>query len=434
MMPCRTIHRFGLIAIFLGLVFSAGAQQRNEAYAFIIYAEGYNMSVYRNDELSTYDVLVDDVLGMPLLPGDIVQTDNDTFLEMQVMPSRTVVKIAENTTFEIERIGGAGGGSFNMSYGRLRARVERVARNDRFEIRGFSAVAGVRGTDFGYDMVVERASATQAAAELQTKVYVFEGEVDVSENVGGTDTPDGTPSADQDSQPTAERQTVRLQANEMVNVVTPAPADIDRPLEERLEDDGTAMPERPSPAEPRQVVFQQTAIATDIQEFWTRQDFKEEAVDPDQVEEKFPGINARVQQLSEERRQYEELQRLRREGLLGSPEEALAQVVDPVEPEEPERTPERVSLNAPGEDTRIERILLPQDAVGEAKQLRIAGHWMVGLGVVMELAGLAGAWYVEDARRLEDLSQAGPSTGAMIGGGVFISSGIFSYILSLFAD
>ncbi len=161
MMSCRTIHRLGFIAIFLGIVFSAGAQQRNEAYAFIIYAEGYNMSVFRNDELSTYDVLVDDVLGMPLLPGDIVQTDNDTFLEMQVMPSRTVVKIAENTTFEIERIGGAGGGSFKMSYGRLRARVERVARNDRFEIRGFSAVAGVRGTDFGYDMVVERSSASQ---------------------------------------------------------------------------------------------------------------------------------------------------------------------------------------------------------------------------------------------------------------------------------
>ncbi len=110
------------------------------------------------------------------------------------------------------------------------------------------------------------------------------------------------------------------------------------------------------------------------------------------------------------------------------------QVAEPVEPEEPERTPERVSLNAP--------VRIPVSSVFSClrmrrvrpEQLRIAGHWMVGLGVVMELAGLAGAWYVDDARRLEDLSQAGPSTGAMIGGGVFISSGLFSYLLSLFAD
>jgi hypothetical protein len=429
-----------MTVLFLTLSLSVWSQQSNESYAFIIYAEGYNVSVFRNEELTAYDVMLDDVIGMPLMPGDLVQTDDDTFIEMQVMPSRTVVKIAENTTFEIQSIGGAGGGSFNISYGRLRARVERVTQNDRFEIRGFTAVAGVRGTDFGYDMVVERAGASELdVAELQTKVYVFDGEVEVTENVADTppseDGTEGTETPRVEPTPPAEPQAVTLQANEMVNVVSAAPVGLGVPLDEQALPDGSDGEEAPAPEAPapRTVVFRQETIETEIQEFWTRRDFREEAVDPDRVEERFPGINARVQQLSEERRQYQELQRLRREGLLGSPQELLARTGEIMPEEEPEREPQTVSLNPPGSNERIERILLPQDAAGEARQLQLAGHWMVGLGLVMEVAGLAGAWYVDDARSVQDLGYGGPSTGAMIGGGVFITSGLLSYLFSLFA-
>ncbi|MFW6250557.1 MAG: FecR domain-containing protein, partial [Alkalispirochaetaceae bacterium] len=143
---------FLLLLLITFLLASVSAQER-EAYAFVIYAEGYDMTIFRNEELLTYDVLRDNVIGMPLLPGDLIQTDPETFVELQVMPSRTVIKVAENTTFRIEEIGGAGGGSFDLAYGRLRAKVDRIAGNEEFQIRGRSAVAGVRGTDFGYDFV-----------------------------------------------------------------------------------------------------------------------------------------------------------------------------------------------------------------------------------------------------------------------------------------
>lgn len=424
------------ISILIAVSIAIPAQTSSDPYAFVIYAEGYNMSVYRNDELTTYDVLVDDVIGMPLLPGDLVQTDDGTFVEMQVMPSRTVVKIAENTTFEIEQIGGAGGGTFNMSYGRLRARVERITQDERFEIRGFSAVAGVRGTDFGYDMVVERA----ASAEMQTKVYVFDGEVEVTENAasqGGGATegaPDGTGTQGgaSDASP-AEAQTVRLEANQMVNVLSEVPAAI---AGGSIPETGTQAPLAPESigAPARKVVFQQREIENEIEQFWTEKDFQEEAVDPDQVEEKFPGINARVQRLSEERRRYEELQRLRREGLLDSQDKLLAEVVAPLEDEEPEREPERVALGEPGPSERIERIVAPNQGLSQSRQLVRAGHWMVGLGVAMEIMGFAGAWVVDDARTVQEINPGGPSTGLMIGGGVFISSGLISYLLSLTAD
>lgn len=399
---------------------SAGvtAQDRDNAYAFVIYAEGYDMSIFRNGELTTYDVVMDDVIGMPLLAGDLVQTDAQTFVEIQVMPARTVVKVAENTTFEIERIGGSGGATVNVTYGRLRAKVERVTGADPFEVRGFSAVAGVRGTDFGYDTVVERAD----MGELQTRVYVFDGEVDVSDRL-----PEGV-----DEQP----QTVRIAANQMVNVITEIPAHIQPRVE-----DPEAAPEidpptddpRPDVVPTRRVVFRQEELEPEIQEFWTREDFREEAVDPDRVDERFPGINARVQQLTEERRRYEELQRLRREGMLMTPEQLLADADDLLELE-PEREPDLISLEGPRPSDRAQRIILPQDGRTLGAQTRIAGHWFMGMGVAMELAGIATAWFGEGHRTVSDLEGGGPGVGLMTGGGVFISSGLISYVISLIAD
>ncbi|MFW5643953.1 MAG: hypothetical protein ACOCYQ_07970, partial [Alkalispirochaeta sp.] len=324
----------------------------------------------------------------------------------------------------------------------------RITQDDRFEIRGFSAVAGVRGTDFGYDMVVER----EAAAEMQTKVYVFDGEVDVTESARrepateeGADVPEGAPDG-RDTGDTAEPeppepQAVRLKANEMVSVESEVPPDVARRAEEIVEGaaPGLAPDEDASPAPTdgtppvRKVVFRQQQIEEEIQQFWTQKDFQEEAVDPDLVEEKFPGINARVQRLSDERRRYEELQRLRREGLLGTPDELLAEAVEPVE-EEPEREPEQVALGEPLPTDRVERIVMPDQGATDARQFRRAGHWMVGLGIALEIAGLAGAWYVDDARSYEDIQAGGPATGMMMGGGVFIGSGLLSYLLSLTAD
>lgn len=433
--------RWGILVSALLVAFSWQVSAQSDPYAFVIYAEGFNMSVYRNDELETYDVLVDEVIGMPLLPGDLVQTDADTFVEIQVMPSRTVVKVAENTTFEIESLGGAGGGSFNMSYGRLRARVERLTNNETFQVRGFSAVAGVRGTDFGYDMVVERA----ASEELQTRVYVFEGEVEVSEaevvedaaagdagdtdasEADGPDTSDGGGAAEAPRQP----QSVLIRANEMVNVVSPVPAAL---VDEDDRLDGIdAVPGGARPPV-QNVVFSQEPIQSDIQQFWTDRDFQEEAIDPDRVEDVFPGINARVERLTDERRQFEEIQRLRREGLLTTTDELLADAGAELEPPEPEREPEPASLGAPGSDAEIRRMIQPDQGEGASVQLRRAGHWMLGTGVALGAAGGALGYFVDGSRTVDDFATSGPSAGMLAGGGVFVTSALFSYLLSLVVD
>lgn len=427
------------LLLALAPVLHLAAQAADGTYAFVIYAEGFEMSIFRNGELTAYDVLVDDVLGMPLLPGDLVQTDADTYVEIQVMPSRTVVKVAENTTFEIERLGGEGGGTFNMTYGRLRARVDRITGNDAFEIRGFSAVAGVRGTDFGYDMVVER----EVAQELQTRVYVFEGEVEVSEAEAASETdpasdsegaPDGDGGASGAAPPPAELQRVTLRANEMVNVISEVPAALAEEADDLVDGERSPDDDAPAPtARPvaQNVVFRQQQVEEEISTFWREQDFVEEAVDPDAVEERFPGITARVERLSAERAQFEELQRLRREGLLSSPETFVAEAQAELEPIEPGREPTPVALGAPGSSERIRRLIIPTDAMSRRDQAILGGHWMVGLGIAVEAAGLLGAWFVEGYRQPQELLDGGFSSGLIAGGGVFITTGLISYLAGL---
>lgn len=412
MKPNRSVLCALSLALFFGALSAVSAQ--SDTYAFVIYAEGFDLSIFRNGELNTYDVLVDDVLGMPLLAGDLVQTGGDTFVEIQVMPSRTIVKVAENTTFEIESLGGAGGGTFNMNYGRLRARVERITTNETFEIRGFTAVAGVRGTDFGYDMVVER----QATNELQTRVYVFEGEVDVSENIAVEADAEGVQ---------ATPQTVRLTAEEMVSVVTEVPAALATDADRRaLPDEPPSERVEPAEATAQPVVFQKESLQEDIQEFWTERDFQREAVEPDQVEAAFPGINARVEQLTQERLQFEELQRLRREGLLHSSDDPVGEEAE----EAAVREPDAVELQEPLPDDRIRSLIAPDNELGQAHQWRVAGHWFMGVGLALEVVGLATAWYSDDVRSAGDLGNGGAGTGLMVGGGIFIGSGLISYLLS----
>jgi hypothetical protein len=386
-------HRFllGSLISWAFLTFVAlPAYPQADPYAVVLFAEGYSMSVYRNGQLENYDVISDDVIGMPLLPGDLVQTDPSTYVEIQVMPARTVVKVAENTSFEIAAIGGAGGGQFDISYGRLRAQVERITSRETFQVRGFSAVAGVRGTDFGYDLVASR----EGGEPLETRVYVFDGAVEVN-------------------------------AVPEVEAATPEAQELARP--EPVVLSGDQMFVLGPPGTP---VGSVEAIAPDIQTFWTEQDFQAEAVDPDRVEDRFPGITSRVEALTAEQRQYQELQRLRREGILeGSSQEAS----DP-SAETTERQPTAIVQAGPGDPDAVRRLIEPTTGPGTAATLSRAGNWAVGTGVVFGLAGAATAYFFDGITQVGDLDQSSPGIGMMAGGGVLITSGLVAHLFSLLAQ
>jgi len=62
-----------------------------------------------------------------------------------------------------------------LVYGRIRAKVEKLAGTDSFSVRSTQAIAGVRGTDFGLDVITSRATSSATS----TTAYCFEGSVEV---------------------------------------------------------------------------------------------------------------------------------------------------------------------------------------------------------------------------------------------------------------
>ncbi|MEW5816399.1 MAG: FecR domain-containing protein [Spirochaetota bacterium] len=167
-----------VFSVCIFCLFAAGAAaQSGTTAAYIIYSEGNAFTVSRDSKPKEYDVRYDDVIGMELQKGDFISTDQGTFLEIQLSQSRNILKISENTSFKIDKVQETGGGNFSLSYGRVRAKVEKLVGQDEFRISGPSVVAGVRGTDFGYDFIADQAGIQTGSV---TQVYCFEGEVEVA--------------------------------------------------------------------------------------------------------------------------------------------------------------------------------------------------------------------------------------------------------------
>ncbi len=147
------------------------------ASAVITYAEGGKFDVIHNDKRTSYDIAAGDTAeGIELYSGDNVDTYGGTFLELQLVPSDNTVTVAENTSFVVEKTEKSGGGSFQLIYGRVRAKVAKLIGSERFKITGPSMVAGVRGTDFGVDSIFDKTS----GGALLSRVYCFEGTVAVN--------------------------------------------------------------------------------------------------------------------------------------------------------------------------------------------------------------------------------------------------------------
>ena len=145
--------------------------------AAISYAEGNGFQLVRNGLSTVYDISADDVIGLPVLIGDTILTDENSFIEIQLNNGNGgVVKMAENTTFTVSSLDAGGGGVFKVLFGRIRVKVAALAGGSRLWVTGYDTVAGVRGTDFGYDLFYDPESED---GEHQTSVYCFEGAVDV---------------------------------------------------------------------------------------------------------------------------------------------------------------------------------------------------------------------------------------------------------------
>ncbi len=209
----------------------------SEPSAVVIYADGEGFDVIHEGESTYFDInSSDNIEGVELFSGDIINTSAGTFIEIQLTPSENLVKVSENTSFTVKETDKSGGGSFELNYGRVRAKVVKLFGLEKFRISGPTMVAGVRGTDFGYDIIADRAS----SGEQISSVYCFEGEVAV----------EAIPTAEESSLEVSKPVIIR--ADEMVNVVK---------NEESLE-----------------IKLNTEPLSTEIRTFWNENDFKGEVI------------------------------------------------------------------------------------------------------------------------------------------------------------
>ena len=415
-----------------------------KAFGIIIYADGKELSIFRKGEYISYDLANVDVVGLPLLPGDMIQTDKGTFLEIQLHPTKSVLKIAENTTFSVQNLETSGGGGFELTYGRVRAKVDKLTGRDPFSIRGRGAVAGVRGTDFGFDYIADKEATGLTAA---TKVYCFEGSVAVTK-VAPTATKVAPPAASQAAETKPERtpETAEKENNaKPAEVAAEKPEKTTTPAQAaKIEDLKTetvvltanemvtlkAPPQEPSPAVPTEEpgktppteapAFEKAVISENVAAFWEKNTFQAKPVEPAKVEELFPAL---PELLKSESLGPEKLKKAQPKAETPTKDE-LAKTQG--------GEPGKDVASLPGRETPVAPVTVENEWEKRQKELkrtrlRIGGAGLFGLGILTAAAGLIVGYGDAAFLRSESGVNRPVGTGFFVVGSLFAVGGALMY-------
>lgn len=233
--------------LIMVLCVSLGLSAQDQAGALpagsLVYASGEGFQLIRDRNSEEYDLAVDNADGMVFYTGDYINTFEGTFLEIQLSDSGHLLKISENTSFRFEPTERKEERRFLISFGRIRARVEKLSGLEQFLIDGPSMVAGVRGTDYGYDVL-----STGAEKPSISSVYCFDGQVEVRPKIGISSI-SGFEEAEGDQLLGTEEATLVIGAGEMIKL------------------EGIAG------VEETDFILEKSAISGEIETYWDANDF-----------------------------------------------------------------------------------------------------------------------------------------------------------------
>lgn len=169
---CLSIALLSIAIPFAAWAETAKTAPASEAYAEVVFVQGADLLILRSDGRPESG----DPIGMRLIAGDQIQTGPKTTVELVTMPRKSRLRLSENTVVTIGNIKDDGSTMLKLLYGRLRSKVEKLAGTPPpYSVVSRTFMAGVRGTDFGCDVLVAR-----AGEQASSKVYCFEGSVEVA--------------------------------------------------------------------------------------------------------------------------------------------------------------------------------------------------------------------------------------------------------------
>jgi len=158
-----------LLLFILAVPFFAIAQNTGP-YAVLAYYED-DQALEITDASGT--PVTDIYYGMELQGGDTVRTKG-TVAELQLEPNGSIIKLSTDTVFTIENLQKSESDSniFKLASGKLHAIAARAGLKNRYTIKTPTAVAGVRGTDFG---IISHPGSEE-------KAFVLEGLIDYTKS------------------------------------------------------------------------------------------------------------------------------------------------------------------------------------------------------------------------------------------------------------
>ncbi len=135
-----------IILLLIAVSFSLYAQYGNPVAILEYYDDDIELEITGSDGV----LLTDIYYGMDLEEGDTIRTSK-TSAEIRLDPNGSIIKLSPFTVFTIEGLQRTPEQSNNFSLisGKIRAIASRAGIGERYQVRTQSAVAGIRGTDFG---------------------------------------------------------------------------------------------------------------------------------------------------------------------------------------------------------------------------------------------------------------------------------------------
>jgi hypothetical protein len=173
------INSGGLFLGFLLFVLSPLGLAAQEG-AVIYEAAGQDFSLSSRSERK---ILGPEALGggLTLNPGDLIQTGSGVFLEIQLLPSGTLIKVSENTSFAFNGYDSSGRfADLGLLYGRIRLVSGTGEGSKTAVVRSANISVRIEKGDLGIDYVLEpQAQGRGGIPRPMLRLYDFSGAAEV---------------------------------------------------------------------------------------------------------------------------------------------------------------------------------------------------------------------------------------------------------------
>jgi hypothetical protein len=171
-MQRRSCKYIRVIGFFFAVSSAALAQDRPQGH--IYYASGEDFTLTARGRREVYQPQGIAGAGLIVGDGDMIQTGGAGFVELQLVPSATVIKIAENTSFRFTGPELGRSLSLELLYGRLRIIT---GPGENLAVKAGNAVVNLQKGDVSLDFVI--LPGDSGSARMSLRVGVFSGDAEL---------------------------------------------------------------------------------------------------------------------------------------------------------------------------------------------------------------------------------------------------------------